>query len=124
MAMTFYGIEYAYGRTVVNNGARADRVVSFTSRRLRDAWVADGNAYDGPGARDVLPARKVTGRDVEDGDAEAWAALAQARVQNNPELAKFTSVLIGYDWGTNTHAQWVATATEKEIVSWAKNVSE
>lgn len=42
MSRTFYAIEYAYGRTVVNNGNRPDRVHQFATIAERDRWIADG----------------------------------------------------------------------------------
>lgn len=58
MARMFYAIEYAYGRGLVNNGPRADRVHQFMTIAARDRWVSDGppNTTDG-GYREELPAR-------------------------------------------------------------------
>lgn len=122
----FYAIEYAYGRTVVNNGQRADRVLEFTSRRLRDAWVADGSAYDGAGARDVLGARDRRVRGIyglEDGDREGWQVIAEQRIANSAALSRHTAIIF-YDWPETDHYQWVATALEREIVDWARRTEE
>ena len=54
----FYAIEYAYGSHVINNGNRADRVLEFTAKRLRDAWVAAGNPNTtASGYRETISAR-------------------------------------------------------------------
>lgn len=123
----WYAIEYAYGSTVVNNGNRADRVLEFTRRQLRDAWVAVGDPQtDAPGYREAAPARHplVRKADVlDDGDAEGWRVLAQRRLDRRPELAAHLEA-IGYEWPEKDHAIWVATAPEREIISWAKEIEK
>ena len=42
MPRYWYGIEYAYGAHVVNNGNRADRIARFLTRAERDQWVSRG----------------------------------------------------------------------------------
>jgi hypothetical protein len=119
----FYAIEYAYGRDVVNGGQRADRIVEFTRRQLRDVWVAAGATHDGPGARDGLNARTAkhaTWRD--EGDDEAWRILAEQRVSASPALTPYRYDLIEEDWCDPHHARWVATAPEREIVAWARSL--
>jgi hypothetical protein len=123
-AEMFYGIEYAYGRSVVNHGQRADRVLEFTAKRLRDAWIEAGALVDGPGARDAISARnplvrKATG--LIDGDADGWQALAADRVDTSAALARYRET-INADWAEADHYKWVATAPEREIVSWAKSI--
>ena len=72
----FCAIEYAYGRNVENNGNRADRVLEFTSKRLRDAWVADGNVYTtNPGYRENLSAQQSGARCLRAGEwRSGWVA--------------------------------------------------
>jgi hypothetical protein len=124
----FYAIEYAYGRHTVNNGQRADRVLQFTRKRLRDAWVADGPAYDGQGARDAIGHRapQVMRADwTDEGDSEGWQVIARQRVENSPKLQPYRDVLIDYDWCNGLdHPRWVATASEREILDWAQTVRE
>lgn len=119
----FYAIEYAYGRNVVNNGNRGDRVLEFSAKRLRDAWVGAGSFdVNSSGARDVLTARDSRVRGVqglEDGDSEAWRVMAEKRVDNSAALRKHYTILF-YDWSEAGHNRWVATALEREIVAWAK----
>lgn len=50
----FYAIEYAYGRTVVNDGQRADHIHVFTSKGARTAFL-DERERAGVDA-DALPA--------------------------------------------------------------------
>lgn len=118
----FYAIEHAYGPNVANvDGARSDRVLEFTARRLRDAWIADGQ----PDHRAVIGARHPKVRKavwLENGDSEAWRAIAEQRVLGTAALTPYHYELIQYDWGDLGHAKWIATASEGEIVSWAKNV--
>jgi hypothetical protein len=124
----FYAIEYAYGSTVVNNGNRADKVYEFTAKRLRDAWVADGPPdITASGYRDKASARHPLVRNAiavnrYDGDEEAWLVLAEQRVGASPALDRFRNILIGYGWREKDHARWVATASEREILAWAKGV--
>ena len=121
----FYAIEYAYGAQVINNGQRADRVLEFTARRLRDAWVAAGHADStASGFREVLRARDKRVRDafgLPDGDGEAWRALADERVRQSAALARH-SATINADWSETDHYRWVVTAPEREIVRWAETV--
>lgn len=122
----FYAIEYAYGRDRVNNGNRADRVVEFTRRDLRDVWVQDGNPSTDTGSRDALPARDARVRNaygLEDGDNEAWNLLARERASNSKALSGYVGTIIDYDWGDPKHGKWVATASEKEIISWAEAIA-
>jgi hypothetical protein len=126
----FYAIEHAYGGNVVNNGQRADRVLRFTSRRLRDAWVAAGPPeMSAPGYRDTIGARhpKVRKADYrENGDLEAWQHLAEQRVLSSPKLCKYWAALAPFDdyrlvtlQGTNG-LKWLATADEVDILSYVK----
>ena len=121
----FYAIEYAYGAQVINNGQRADRVLEFTARRLRDAWVAAGhNDSTASGYREVLRARDTRVRSaygLPDGDGEAWRALADERVRESAALARH-SATINADWSETDHYRWVVTAPEREIVRWAETV--
>ncbi len=119
----FYAIEYAYGSTVVNNGARADKVYEFTARRLRDAWVAAGPAdITASGYREKASARHPLVRgDVRghiDGDSEAWRVLAEDRVKTSPALTRLQDIILD-DWPEKNHCKWVVTAPEREILSWA-----
>lgn len=123
----WYAIEYAYGAHVVNNGNRADRVVEFSARRLRDAWVAAG-AYSttSPGYREIISARHPAVRKahgLQDGDGEAWRAIAEQRVNDSAMLRKHRAIIC-YDWTEADHWKWVATAPEREIVSWAKETEQ
>lgn len=121
----FYATEYAYGRTVVNNGNRADRVVAFTAKRLRDTWVSAGSEYDGPGARDAIKAKqRPAGAFIEDGDNEAWEVLARQRVSASQGLSAYQHELVGYDWGDPAHWRWVATESERELLSWARGIRQ
>jgi sulfur carrier protein ThiS len=125
----FYAIEHAYGGNVVNNGQRADRILEFSSRKLRDAWVADGPVYiDAPGYRSKAGARDSIVRKADwkdDGDSEGWSVLAHQRVESAPKLQPYRDILIDYDWcDGNDHSQWVATAKEKDILDWAQTIQE
>lgn len=124
----FYAIEYAYGSNMINNGNRADRVLAFTRRELRDVWVADGSPQIGPGERDKLTARdrrvRVAGRGLEDGDGEGWRVLAIQRVNASPALLPYAYELVEYDWGNRDHYAWTATEPERTILEWAKAVRE
>lgn len=46
MPRTWYAITYAYGRAVVNRGARADHIHRFASKGARDAFI-DTQERDG-----------------------------------------------------------------------------
>jgi hypothetical protein len=124
----FYAIEYAYGSTVVNNGPRADRVLKFTRRALRGAWVEDGPPMlSEPGFREALRARHPMVRKayhLEDGDIEAYEVIARERVSNSPKLRPYWYELIGYDWYQFSHWQTVATAPERSLIEWAQTVRE
>jgi sulfur carrier protein ThiS len=125
----FYAIEHAYGGNVVNNGQRADRILEFSSRKLRDAWVADGPVYiAAPGYRSKAGARDSIVRKADwkdDGDSEGWSVLAHQRVESAPKLQPYRDILIDYDWcDGNDHSQWVATAKEKDILDWAQTIQE
>jgi hypothetical protein len=123
----FYAIEYAYGSTVVNNGPRADRVLKFTRRSLRDAWVADGPDVDGPNYRANIRATspKVRKADyLEDGDIEAYEVIAHARVQNSPKLRPYWHELIDYNWRHSPPWQVIATGEERSLIEWAQTVRE
>ena len=121
----FYAIEYAYGAQVVNGGQRADRIMEFTARRLRDAWVAAGHTDStASGYREVLHARDKRVRSaygLPDGDGEAWRAIADARMRQSAALARH-SATIDADWSETDHYRWVATAPEREIVRWAEAI--
>jgi hypothetical protein len=66
----FYGIEFAYGSNVINNGLQADKVYYFHKAAERDAWVNAGSAYIGSGER----AKLVPTMAQADG-AELWQAV-------------------------------------------------
>lgn len=123
----FYAIEYAYGSHVVNEGQRADKPYSFTARRLRDVWVNAGDPdTTAPGHRSEASARHPLIRKADylhDGDNEAWAVLAAARVDASPSLMPYRHDLVEYDWGNADQARWVATAKERELTEWAKAVN-
>jgi hypothetical protein len=54
----WYGVEYAYGKSVLNNGTRADKIYKFSRRKLAFIWVDDGPAYSTEaGYRELIPAR-------------------------------------------------------------------
>jgi hypothetical protein len=122
----FYAIEHAYGAMTINNGpgGRADRVLEFTSRRLRDAWVDDGTPYaSAPGYRSKAGAREPIVRRADwkdDGDSEAWEVLARRRVEDSPKLQQYRWVLLDYDWCCKDHFRWVARNPERELIEWAE----
>lgn len=120
----FYAIEYAYGRNVINDGNRGDRVVEFSAKRLRDVWVAAGSFdVNSAGARDTLTARDSRVRGVQglqDGDSEGWRVMAEQRVDDSAALGKHRAILF-YDWTEADHNKWVATAPEREIIEWARD---
>ena len=120
-----YAVEYAYGRNVQNNGARADQIMTFTASKLRVAWVGDGVQLDGPGNRAALIAAdpRIKGQRLEDGDKDAWKVIAAARVAASPGLSAHKDVIF-QDWGDSGHPEWVATASQREIISWAKAVND
>jgi hypothetical protein len=124
----FYAIEHTYGGNTANNGQRADRVLEFSSRKLRDAWVADGPAnIDAPGYRSTATARNPAVRKADwkdDGDSEGWSVLAHQRVESAPKLQAHRHNLIDHDWCASAHMKWVATAKEKEILDWAQTIQE
>ena len=53
MSRTFYAIVYAYGRSVVNNGNRADHVHQFATVGERTAFI-DSMERDGHEADPIL----------------------------------------------------------------------
>lgn len=58
MPRMFYGIEYAYGCGIVNNGPRADKVHQFATVAERDRWASDGPAsLNDSGYREAAAAR-------------------------------------------------------------------
>lgn len=58
MARMFYAIEYAYGRGIVNNGTRPDKVYQFATVAERDRWTSDGPAsMNDSGYREAAVAR-------------------------------------------------------------------
>ena len=120
----WYAIEYAYGATVNNNGTRADKVYEFSRRALRDAWVADGPPdVSASGYRATATARTGLVRKADyryDGDGEAWQVLGEQRLDASPALAPHRAI-IAEDWNEPGHWRWVATAPEREIVSWARD---
>ena len=123
----WYAIEYAYGARVVNNGTRADRVVEFTAKRLRDVWVAQtsGQSMDSAGYRDVASARHPLVRKADwkdSGDNEAWRILAEQRVSQSPALSQYRGTIFA-DW-SDPNYRYVATAKEPELLSWAKATHE
>jgi hypothetical protein len=124
----FYAIEHAYGGNIINNATRADRVLEFSSRKLRDAWVAYGPAnIDAPGYRSTATARNPAVRKADwkdDGDSEGWQVLARQRVESAPKLQAHRHNLIDHDWCDSAHMKWVATAKEKEILDWAQTIQE
>ena len=123
----WYAVELVCASAVVNNdGGAADAVYQFSSRRLRDVWVADG-APSGPGERRAVSARHPLVRRSPrwgriDGDSAAWRVLAEQRVERTPELARFSAICL-YDWGPE-HWRWLATAPAHQIVKWAKAMAE
>ena len=121
----FYAIEYAYGRNVQNNGARADQIMTFTASKLRVAWVGDGVQLDGPGNRATLIAAdpRIKGQWLEDGDKAGWEVIAAARVVASPKLNAHKHVICR-DWGDSAHAEWVATSSEEKIISWIEAVDD
>jgi hypothetical protein len=125
--MAFYAIEYAYSSTVANNGARADRVLRFTRRNLRDAWVSAGPAQDSPGYRAIVGARDPLVRKadyLEDGDIEAWETVACERVAVSPRLQEYRYELAYYDYASEEHWRKVATASERELIAFAKGLRQ
>lgn len=120
----FYAIEYAYGRNMINNGNRADRVMEFSAKQLRDVWVAAGSSdVNSAGARDALKARDSRVRGVqglEDGDNDGWRVMAEQRGDKSVALGKYRAILF-YDWAEREHNKWVATAPERDILSWVKD---
>jgi hypothetical protein len=125
--MAFYAVEYVYGSTVVNNGGRADRVLRFTRRHLRDAWVNDGPVQDGPGYRAMVGARNPLVRKADflgDGDVEAWEILATQRVTSSPGLQEYRYELAFYDYASEEHWRKVATASERELIAFAKGLRQ
>ena len=121
----FYAIERATGRGFRSNGAKTDRVMVFTAIKLRAAWIGDGAQADGPGSRAVLVSLNTAYRRdwLEDGDREAWRTIAAKRVADTPKLNVYREVIF-QDWGDSAHAEWVATASQREIIGWAKAVSD
>jgi hypothetical protein len=125
----FYAIEHRYGSGMVDqDGDLIGRVLQFTRRALRDAWVEDGPPMlSEPGFREALRARhpKVRKADyLEDGDIEAYKLLARERVQNSPKLRSYRHELIDYNWHQPRQWQWVATRKESEVLNWAQRVRE
>jgi hypothetical protein len=115
----WYAVEFA--------GNRAD-IYEFTRRELRDAWVRDEAArarYHANRAaltaRDPL-VRRTPWRMRIDGDPQAWRVLAEQRVARSPNLARHRAIIYDYDWPESDHHRWVATAPEREIVSWAEAI--
>lgn len=128
MQRTFYAVEYAYGATVINNGTRADKVYEFTARKLRDVWVAAGSPnVSAAGYRAAAKARNPLVRNAldgaYDGDSEAWEIVARQRVEGSPILSSYADTVFA-DWSDPGHAKWVATASMREVVSWAKATHE
>lgn len=123
----FYAIAYAYGSTVVNNGTRPDEVYEFTRRELRDAWVSAGPAdITASGYRAAVPVKHALVRKAHgkiDGDGEGWQVLAERRVNASPALGRRRAE-IDVGWAEPRHWRWVATAPEREIVSWAERVRQ
>ena len=121
----FYAIERATGRGVKSNGAKTDRVMVFTASKLRAAWVGDGAQADGPGSRAVLVSLNTAYRRdwLEDGDKDAWKVIATARVAANPKMNAYQEVIF-QNWNDSAHPEWVATASQREIIGWAKAVSD
>ena len=123
----FYAIKYAYGKTVVNNGTRADVVYEFSRRALRDAWIAAGPpSFNDSDYREQASARTPLVRKADwraDGDSEAWEIVARERVRLTPALAQHKHIIFA-DWPEAGHARWVATEPERKIIEWAKSVVE
>jgi DNA-binding transcriptional MocR family regulator len=68
----FYGIEFAYGSNVINNGLQADKVYYFQKAAERDAWVNAGSAYVGSGER-----AKLVPTMAQADSAELWQAIKE-----------------------------------------------
>ncbi len=116
----FYAIEYAYGRNVVDeDGDKIGKVLSFTAKRLRDAWVGDGNEYiDQSGYRENISARDRFVRNawhIDAGDGDGWKVVAHRRVRNSGALSQHENELM-YGVGAE-YFRWVATATESELIA-------
>jgi hypothetical protein len=46
---------------------------------------------------------------------------AEARVNSSETLSQYRDLLLDYDWSNqDEHLEWVATAPEAEIISWAE----
>jgi len=108
-------------------GNQAD-IYEFTSRRLRDVWVADRTPWVGPRERAALTARDQLVRSTPkwmriDGDEQAWRVLARERVERSPGLRKHREIIM-YDWPASDHPRWVATAPEHEIIEWARAIEK
>jgi hypothetical protein len=125
----FYAIEHRYGSEMVDqDGDLIGRVLQFTRRALRDAWVEDGPPMlSEPGFREALRARHPKVRKayhLEDGDIEAYKIIAKTRVQNSPKLRPYWHELIDYDWCHSTSWQVIATSEERGLIEWAQTVRE
>jgi hypothetical protein len=48
--------------------------------------------------------------------------LAELRVNRSPRLRKYKAIIMLYEG--DDHFRWVATATVREIESWAKQIKE
>ena len=50
---------------------------------------------------------------------------ATNRVDNSETLSQYRDLLLEYDWENRAeHLDWVATATEQELVGWAEGIRE
>jgi hypothetical protein len=127
--MAFYAIEHRYGSGMIDqDGDLIGRVLQFTRRALRDAWVEDGpTMLSEPGFREALRARhpKVRKADyLENGDIEAYECLARERVSNSPKLRPYRHELIDYDLCRLDYWKEVATDEERSLIEWAQTVRE
>lgn len=53
-----------------------------------------------------------------------YQALAVARVNVSQKLFEYKDIIL-YDWPEGeSHWQWVVTATEEEILTWAMDISD
>lgn len=45
------------------------------------------------------------------------------RVENDPDLAPYYDIIIGYDWGYgNEHMHWITTEDKGDLLEWAEGI--